>query len=82
METTQPKRPLTREEFEQDMKTQSECYETLKQYNDFEDYAEYFHFDFITYEQYLERYEKYHQTEQTEQPIENEKNNIVINSIE
>ena len=65
METqTQPTKLLTREEFEEDMKVQKECYDTLRQYKDFEQWKEYFNFELISYETYLERYEKYYNEEE------------------
>jgi len=70
---------LTREEFDEDMKTQRECYECLSQYSDFEMWKHYFSFEIISYEQYLERYAKFYVDEQED---ENDKKNIVINSIE
>jgi len=78
MEEQQPKL-LTREEFDRDMEIQKECYQTMKQYNDFDNWKDYFHFEIISYEQYLERYEKYYNQEQEEGAP---KNNIAIKSIE
>ena len=68
---------LTREEFEEDMKTQKECYETLCKYNDFNQWKEHFRFEIISYEQYLERYEKYYNEAQVE-----EENKIITNTID
>ena len=74
----QPKR-LTEEEFEADQKMQRENYETLKQYKDFDIIKQKIPFNFMTYDEYVELYDSYYNITEFS---DDEKKNIVMNSIE
>jgi len=82
-EQKKPEKPklLTVEEFEKDQERQRQAYNELSKYNDFDAIKHKIPFSFMTYKEYLELYDLYYNIEKYEE-LEQEKNNIEVNSIE